>query len=299
MSKTNLILSLALVAALAACGDDDSAASRSAEGDAAHGHTHGGANHHGAIVGLGQVALGGESFAIARHGACEPGKESAFVVSRVGPGSRAGLFLWLEDDAGEQICAPAQGDRSGDDWHFHVTPRSDAAAAARVVLRLREGDLDERAALSVLPGAAPRHDGIAAPIIGDDGSVAGFLELKLHDDKGDLELWLAEDAAMTGPLDLPLDAVIGVTFLDHGDRKVELRVRNREANEDEDGQGNIRSGRSNYFIFPGESGADASWLRGASFRSAVSVVIPSPSGSLASAIFMLVPHGHGDDDHEH
>ena len=103
---------------------------------------------------------------------------------------------------------------------------------------------------------------------------------------------------MKQPLDLPLDAVIEVSFLDRDGRKVELRVRNREKNEDEDGNATVRSGRTNYFVFPGTSGTDASWLEGASFRSHVSVSVPMESGKLSSATFLLLPHAHGHG-HKH
>lgn len=298
-----IMLMIPFLVLFGACGDNalDSKSSDRAQPDTAkeHGHSHDGASHHGSIVGLGSVELGGERFAIARHGACEPGKEGAFVVSRVGGGSHSSLFLWVEDASGEQISAPAQGDPSGVDFHFHVTPRADAGEPVSVILRLRDGSRDERAELAVHGGAAPIHDGVSAPILRGGGATAGWIELKLHDDKGDLELWLARDAAMKQPFDIPLETVISVTFVDHGDRLVELRVRDRETNEGEDGKANVRSGRTNYFIFPGETGVDASWLRGREFRSAVTVNVQTAEGELDSPTFVLVPHGHGAGNHHH
>jgi len=282
---------LALVLVLASCGNEDSNSvpdpARSAPGDT----TGSDASHHGSIVALGCVDLGGESYAIARHGACTPGKEGAFVVSRLGAGEVSGLFLWVEDSAGEQITAPAQGDRSGNDWHFHVTPRGDAGAPDRVVLRLREGGRDERAGLALHAEAAPVHDGVSAPLLGSDGKIAGWLELKLHDDKGDLEAWFS--------MDLPLDAVIKANFPGKSNRTVDIRVRNTEKNEDEDGKANVREGRTNYFIFPGSTGADASWLQGGDFRSAVTVTVPVAGKTLTAGPFVLVPHGHGPGGHQH
>lgn len=90
----------------------------------------------------------------------------------------------------------------------------------------------------------------------------GFAELKLHDDKGDLELWLTEDTTGQKPFDIPLDSLVNVSFLSLDGKMVELKIRNSEKNEDEDGKGNIRGEVTNYFIFPGESGADASFLLG-------------------------------------
>jgi hypothetical protein len=169
----------------------------------------------------------------------------------------------------------------------------------RVVLRLRaEGGIDERASLPLdghghEHGATP-HDGVVAYFQGPDGKLAGHLELKLHDDKGDLELWIAQDAAISKPFDLPLDAVIRVEFIDVGKRTVDLRVRNAEKNEDEDGAPNVRGARTNYFIFPGETGADAAWLMGATFSSVVRVTFQAEGQRYVSEEFMLVPHTHAD-----
>jgi hypothetical protein len=135
------------------------------------------------------------------------------------------------------------------------------------------------------------HGGVLAPL-GADGA---WLELKLHDDKGDLELWLARDRGITQPFDLPVDTVVTARFDAPRAQDVALRVRNADRNEDEDGAANVRAGRTNYFVFPGETGVDASWLQGASFRGRVVV----RAGGLESAPFDLEPHTHGEHDHDH
>jgi hypothetical protein len=137
------------------------------------------------------------------------------------------------------------------------------------------------------------HDGVPAGFA--DG--LGHLELKLHDDKGDLELWLTKDEAGQSPYDLPLDARITVTFGDHGGREVALAVRDGERNEDEDGQPNLRDGKTNYFIFPGDTGADASWLMGSDFVSQVFVTIEADGKTFITQPFELRPHTHGAGDH--
>ncbi|MAG58948.1 MAG: hypothetical protein CMJ83_21890 [Planctomycetes bacterium] len=258
----------------------------------------GGGSHHGAMVALGTIGLAGETFTVTREGECIAGKECAFAVARVGAGTSAALYLWVEDAAGEQVSAPVQGDGEDGHWHFHVTPQANAQPS-KVVLRRRGDGKDDRAPLSLHAGAAPQSDGIAAPVQEANGAVAGWIELKLHDDKGDLELWVTTDGAMTRPMDLPIDTVIKVAFPALGNRTVDLRVRNAEKNEDEGGKPNIRAGKTNYFIFPGDTGADASWLQGAKFKSPVKVSFSSGSSAYASTPFVLVPHVHGAGDHTH
>lgn len=142
------------------------------------------------------------------------------------------------------------------------------------------------------------HDGMVAPLKNANDEVVGFVELKLHDDKGDLELWLAKDREIAQPLDIPANSEIGVAFLDFGDKIATLRVRNNDQNEDEDGKPNLRNGKTNYFIFPGDSGQDPSWLMGAKFKSAVKLSFTLGGQKYTSEEFVLVPHTHADG-HSH
>lgn len=141
---------------------------------------------------------------------------------------------------------------------------------------------------------ATPHDGVVAALKGESGKVAGFAELKLHDDKGDLELWLAKDREITLPIDIPADSVINVSFLDVPGKSATLGVRNNQQNEDEDGTSNLRNGLTNYFIFPGDSGQDPSWLMGAEFKSRVKITFAADGKSYTSDEFVLVPHTHAD-----
>ena len=113
------------------------------------------------------------------------------------------------------------------------------------------------------------HDGMVASF--QDGTETGHLELKLHDDKGDLELWLGRDAAFSTPFDLPIDATVEVEFTDKDGRKVTLRARNQAQNEDESGKPNARDGKTNYFVFPTQPNEDAAWLTAEKFSSLVVV----------------------------
>jgi len=138
------------------------------------------------------------------------------------------------------------------------------------------------------------HDGNRTPFSDARGGNIGKVELKLHDDKGDLELWLTRmDGAQ--PFDLPLDTLIHVRFSSHGGREVTLRIRDARENPDEEGTPNIREGKTHYFIFPGDTGADASWLRGEAFRGTVAVTFQAGGQAYRTEPFELKPHaeGHG------
>lgn len=253
---------------------------------------------HGAERALGQLAVAGHTFDLKLLGDGAPGKESALEARVEGASDLSSLnvYAWIEDEAGKQVSPPDKAKVEGGALHFHVTPRA-GSTPKRVVLRVRRDGLDERGGLP-LDGhghehAEGPHDGMVSAFPGPSGSPAAHLELKLHDDKGDLELWLGRDARFETPLDLPLDAVVHVRFIDHDDREVELRARDGERNEDEDGKANVRNGGTNYFIFPGDTGADASWLKGAAFSSIVVVRYKGADGKdHASEEFVLKPHAH-------
>lgn len=143
-------------------------------------------------------------------------------------------------------------------------------------------------------GHATPHDGVVAALKGKSGEEVGFVELKLHDDKGDLELWLGKDRQMKEPLDLPADMKINVSFKDVPGKTATLTVRNNEKNEDEEGKANLRNGMTNYFIFPGSSGQDPSWLVGKEFKSKVEVTVTADSERYRSEEFLLIPHSHAE-----
>lgn len=134
------------------------------------------------------------------------------------------------------------------------------------------------------------HDGIVTPFT-DRDRFTGELELKLHDDKGDLELWLTGIDENT-PFDIPLNSEIKVTFLDMGGKEVWLRARNNVDNEDEDGKANIRSGKTNYFIFPGNTSESADFLVGKDFSSTVEVSFIADGKLFNTDAFVLMPHTH-------
>jgi hypothetical protein len=56
----------------------------------------------------------------------------------------------------------------------------------------------------------------------------------------------------------------------------------------------MRGGVTNYFIFPGDSGQDQSWLMGKDFKSSVTVSFTAHGKNYTSEVFTLIPHTHAD-----
>ena len=286
---TTLLLSLALVS----CGGETGPAPDGGPGDphaAESAHDHGAPGPHG-----GAIAVVGDHVAHleALHDEVL-GQVTVYVMDT--DHDRVALdqepLLGLLTDAGSiQVRPTARGDA----WVFEhgALQGHPEQARFRVVIGGKTYRIDmpwshdHGDAGHAHDGHGP-HDGVVQSFA--DG--LGHLELKLHDDKGDLELWLTKDEAGKSPYDLPLDARITVTFRDHGGREVALAVRDRERNEDEDGQANLRNGKTNYFIFPGDTGADASWLMGADFVSRVVVSIEADGKTFLTQPFELRPHTH-------
>jgi len=311
--KTKILKGLlpVLCAAIVACGGGEESAGKktgdtkpaksaeakaqpaAAEGETDGGHEHGTVQHE-----LGSQSAGAWSLTAQQADDVMPGHETVFYVNTTGAPKPSAVRLWVGDESasnsikilGEwiddtrahahvEIPNPlAAGDK------FWVELEGDGAAGVKASFDLAKG--------TVLPTMGP-NTGFVVPLVG----ATGFAELKLHDDKGDLELWLAQDAAITQPLDLPLDAVITVSFPDLN-KSAELRVRNTDRNEDEEGESNVRDGKTNYFIFPGATGADPTWLMG-DFRSTATIQFAADGASVSVAPFTLVPHTHGPGEHTH
>ena len=142
------------------------------------------------------------------------------------------------------------------------------------------------------------HHGVVAACFDTKGHEVGHIELKLHGDKGDVEAWLTGDDAKR-PFDLPLDAALTVRFPSMLGREIELRIRDDRSNVDEDGNPNIRDGKTNYFVFPGNTRADSSWLSGESFEAEVQVLFSADGRQYATKPFELVPHAEDGQEHHH
>ena len=71
-----------------------------------------------------------------------------------------------------------------------------------------------------------------------------------------------------------------------------LAVRDQDRDEDESGASTIVDGNTNYFVFPGETESDASWLMGADFAAKVELSF----GDTTTGIFVLRPHIHRKDE---
>lgn len=262
-------------------GHDDHAEKK--EHGHGHGHSHGD-GHESEVVALGTVTLGGVTFVVDREGQIESGKTSTFGVELIdGTKTATPSDAWLESSDGQKMCDPATGEGHDQHWHFAVTP---TGPASKFVLRVGE----ETASVDLSAGATPCNGGILTVLEGEQGK--GYLELKLHDDAGDLELWLYSSTlgGKPTPLDVPTATVVAVTFPSHGDKAIEMRIRNAAQNEDEAGTPNMRGGGTNYFIFPGESGADPAWLQGEKWRGVAKVSFEVDGKPWTCDPFVVVPH---------
>ena len=143
------------------------------------------------------------------------------------------------------------------------------------------------------------QEGMLAELKDGSSQAVGFIELKLHDDKGDLELWIAKDRGITKPLDINANEKITIEFASAEQKSATLAVRNMEKNEDEDGHPNMRDANTNYFIFPGDTGVSADWLKGTKFKSNVTISFSGNGTDYKTDSFMLIPHGHHGHEHEH
>jgi len=143
------------------------------------------------------------------------------------------------------------------------------------------------------------HHGWMIKLYSSDGIHTAWAEVKLHDDKGDLEVWYTQVREGRGPLSLELDTPSVVTF-PLLDLKTDLFVRNLKQNEDEDGKPTTRNGKTNYFIFPTLEDQDPKPFLGESFASpAILTVGDSINPHLQSTSFLLVPHVHSDYGDQH
>jgi len=250
-----------------------------------HGHSHEGGHGYGAgIVSIGNVTVAGEKFMVDREDQIVQGTESVFGVEPLGAGNAAEFKAWVQDSKGQPISEQAKGEEHGGHFHFTVKPKQ----AGGETLAIASGD--QVSTISLHNGAFPTNGGVMNVLEGPDGGVVGFIELKLHDDAGDLELWICKDGAMTEPLDFPASTTITATFATMDNKSVELNVRNNEKNEDEDGNENMRDGMTNYFIFPGESDQDPAFLVGEKFRSTTTLTFTCEGKAYTAPPFVLVPH---------
>lgn len=261
-----------------------------------HSHSHEPGQEPAAIVALGTVTLGGATFAIDRDGQVESGKVTEFGVEHIGGAAVKPSAGWLANPDGTEVADKVTAEDHNQHWHFNVEPLM-PVKRSKFVLKVG----DEEAAIDWCRGAKPRNEGILSVFkAAHDPEFRAFLELKLHGDAGDLELFLYErtgDADAFGrtsgpptPFDIPKETVVRLTFPSHEGKTVELRVRNMDKNEDEEGVAMMRGGGTNYFIFPGESGADPAWLMGEKWRGLVSVAFEADGKAYAADPFVLVPH---------
>jgi len=147
--------------------------------------------------------------------------------------------------------------------------------------------LIEAAGMPHLHGNEGPHDGFLHPVFNADGEQIGTAEIKLHDDAGDLEVWLTRGGHGGEPWRLPVDSTLSLAFPDL-EKTVTLAVRDRVDNKDESGAPTISEGATSYFVFPGETGADATWLQGAEFAAKAELRFQDAT----TGTFALYPHVH-------
>lgn len=133
------------------------------------------------------------------------------------------------------------------------------------------------------------NDGFLHPLFDGQGTQVGTIEIKLHDDAGDIEVWVTRGGHGGEAWRLSIDTILSLTFPALG-KNVDLAVRDRERNEDESGNSTIQDGATDYFIFPGETGADAAWLMGEDFVAKAELRFEE----FTTGFFVLRPHVHHD-----
>jgi len=276
----------------------DDAKKLKAAHETAHGHSHEHSTKPGeGIVALGSITLGGATFMIDREGQIEPGKDTTFGVELIS-GTATPSAAWIANPDGEKLCDPVSSEAHNKHWHFIVCPLM-PVKKSKFVLQVGE----EEGVIDFAWGAAPCNDGILTLVkAAHEPEWRGYLELKLHGDAGDLEMWLYAVPARFGvrgcagvaekpkPFDVPKETVIRLTFPSHPGKTVEMRVRDMEKNEDEDGTPNMRDSGTNYFIFPGETGQDPEWIKGETWRGVATAAFEVDGKSYACDPFVLVPH---------
>ena len=131
------------------------------------------------------------------------------------------------------------------------------------------------------------NGGFLFPIFDSNKEQTGTVEIKLHDDAGDLEVWLKSGGYEGDPWRLPTDTTLTLHFLALN-KSVTLAVRDQDRNEDESGASTITEGNTNYFVFPGSTDEDASWLMGADFAAKVELRFEEAT----TGSFVLRPHIH-------
>lgn len=282
---------LLLLPLLAACGDHHHDHAPAAE---AHGHEHG---HSGPVVTLkveGDAArLWGHINAITakltspipeatRATLASDAVNVAALAAALEPfatkspdADRAAGMLANLARAAEQLAHQADENMSIDESLVRFTE------VLRLARRLNPASMSPAVEPTYVAGPS---GGVLAEIRDASGKSVGWAEIKLHGDAGDLELWLAHDQRITSPLRMPVSTVAKLELLGPG-RTIELRVRDVQANKDEQGRATVFDGQTHYLVFPGETGVDASWLMGEDFRSTARLTIEG-----LTAEFELKPH---------
>jgi hypothetical protein len=284
-------LPLILIPLLVACGDHhhDHPAEAASHG---HDHDHGGPavtlrvdgdaaklwSHLNAIAaGLGQPLSDARRATLASDAANLAALAEAlepFAAKAPDPDRAAGMLANLARAAG-QLAHEADEGAATDE------PLAGLLEVLRLARRLDPASSSAAVEPTYIAGPS---SGVLVELRNASGNPAGWAEVKLHGDAGDLELWLARDYRITSPLLVPVAVVAKLELAGPG-RALELRVRDAAANKDERGRVTVAEGRTHYLVYPGDTGADASWLKGEDFRSRARLTLEG-----LTAEFDLKPH---------
>ena len=224
------------------------------------------------------------NFAVHRTSAVVAGERCVFGVELVshshGDGfAEAPTLAWLEDESGKRLAEAAPVTVGEDRWTLELCPTGGTPHAFVVEAGGAKGRVP------LYAGAAPRHGGVLTAVVVADAP-CGFLEACLDGATGALEMYLTDlDHA---PLRVAQNAFFAVKVPKFG-RAVKLGL--REPTENRDGSGTVTmvDGRTNYFVFPGTTGSDASWLTGLDWRASVEVRARADGRVIEAKPFVLVP----------
>ncbi|MEM6917323.1 MAG: hypothetical protein AAF491_12225, partial [Verrucomicrobiota bacterium] len=146
-------------------------------------------------------------------------KDVAGIVSQQTPLVEAGRAVSL-DSMPENVKNPKEVEQLLADLASLVDGIAKDGVPEESLLALVEGlhpvveSLIKAAGMPHVHANEGPNDGSLYPVFGGDGEQIGTAEIKLHDDAGDIEVWLTSGGHGGSPWDLPTDLVLSLAFPD-------------------------------------------------------------------------------------